>query len=182
MFTKADYALFKAAFHNNEELVYLVRKVLLQFPLSMEEKKQIKAQITPEIWALLKKRICPDLDADAPMGQLADLRLTLSTDLSKYGVEGMGPLFEAKQLEIDYLEQQFELLKDVDSNLVEVIKLEDLKVLKGKGPYFQYVHTTARNYLLTFIQQMLVLVQALADTPEVSEEQRKEKQKKNSSK
>ena len=158
MFSDAELQLIKNVFSDNEELLYAIRNVLLQFPVSDAEKETIKAQVTPEVLAVLKKKLLPEVSPDAPFTQLADLRQTLTNDLKTKTIEEMAPLFAAKKLELDYLQQQFGILNEAVnsfiSDLPRPLTLDDLAVLTDDA-YQNYVNTTARNFILGFIDPML---------------------------
>ncbi len=162
VFTDDDFALAKSMWGENDDTLFLLRKALLQLPLELGELEQLKALLTPQLWALLKKRIHPDLDPDVPLTEIGDIYQTLTNDLATRSVEDMAPLFAAKQLELEYLDQQFEFLKDVMKPYKPAIVLEKLKILKDKEPFQQFVDTTARNYLLAHIGKMLTIEETKA--------------------
>lgn len=169
MFSKGELALLKKVFAGNDELLYAVRNVLLQFPLSEQEQAMIKTEITPEVFALIKKRLYPEPNPDLPLTQQGDIYQTLTNDLKTKTVEEMAPLFDAKQLEVDYLDQQFARLKDIDAP--EDIRFDALASLRDKSPYQRYVDTTARNFLLGYIDPMLNNLKVLAGTKDETPEQ-----------
>jgi hypothetical protein len=159
MFSDGELELIKHTFADNDELLYAIRNVLLQFPLTKEEKEALKAQITPEVYAVLKKKLLPEISPDAPLTQLADLRQTLTNDLKTKTVEEMAPLFDAKRIVLSYLEQQMFTLTTTDfvpvAKTAEVtIALSELAVLTA-DPYTNFVNTTARNFILGFVDPML---------------------------
>jgi hypothetical protein len=182
MFSDAELALFKSTFSENEELLYLIRSVLLQFPIKANEKKQLKAFMSEDVYRLIKKRIFPEVDPDSPLTQMGDYFQTLKEDLKSKGPEEMAPIFDAKQLEYEYMTQQFAILKDIDGDHKEKIKLSDLGVLEGKDAYTRYVHTKARNFIMGYVDTMLMLIKNIAGTKTETLEQTKERMTRNSSK
>ena len=182
MFNKDELRLIKNVFSENDELLYAIRKVLLQFPLSDKEREMIKTQVTPEVYKIVKKRIFPDLDPDAPFGQLGDIYQTLTNDLQTKGPEEMESRFMAKELECQYLEQQFTVLKDIDAPVAQVIVLDDLKKLNNKSGFSSFVDTMARNFLLGYIDSLLNMLKTLAGVKEETPEQQQERLTRNSSK
>jgi hypothetical protein len=182
IFTKAELGLIKATFADNDELIYAIRKVFLQFPLTDAERKLIKAQVTPEVLAVLRKRILPEWTEWYPLTQIPDFFSTLTSEIEKRGVEDMAPMFAAKQLEEDYLKQQFGVLESGDFNVAAPIELIKLRKLEGKPPYQQYVDTTARNYLLGYIDPMLGHIKILAGTKEETPEQQEKRLTRDSAK
>ncbi len=181
MFSNGELALMKNTFADNEELLYAIRAILLQFPLTAAQYDSLRAQLTPEVLAVVRKRIFPDLDPEAPLGQLGDIYQTLTTDLRSKSVEDMAPLFAAKKLERDYLEQQFAVLKSLDFEKEQKIKLDALAVITD-DMYTNYVQTTARNFLLGYIDPMLLGIKTLAGQKEETPEQQKERLTRNSNK
>lgn len=182
MFNDVELSLIKSVFSDNEELLYAIRKVLLQFEMTKEEKKMIKTAMTPEVFAVLKKRILPTLDPDSPLSQLASLSTTLTDNLKVKDVEEMAPLFEAKQLETEYLEQRFAVLKNIDAKTGKELKLADFAVIKGKTPHRQFVDTTVYLFLLGYIDPMLAMIRNIAGQKEESIEAQKERMTRNSAK
>lgn len=182
MFNKDELRLIKSVFGDNDELLYAIRKVLLQFPLTDKEKEALRTQLTPEVYAVVKKRIFPDLDPDAPFGQLGDFFQTLSQDLNSKGVEEMRERFAAKDLQIQYLDQQFSVLKDIDAPIAELLRLDDMKRLKGKDDISRYVDTISRNFLLGYVDGLLNMLKVLAGTKEETVEEQQERITRNSNK
>lgn len=180
MFSNAELTLIKNTFADNDELLYAIRNVMLQFPISDEEKQALKAQITPEVYALLKKKLLPEVDPSAPFGQLADLSQTLTNDLKTKAPEEMDALFAAKKLELMYLRQQMAVLRDFDAP--QPFKLADWAELLDNAPFTNYVNTTARNFILGFVDPMLRDFKVLAGTKTESLEKQKERLTRDSSK
>ncbi len=182
IFSDSELSLIKAVFAENEELLYAIRKVLLQFTLTKDEKKLVKNAVNSEVYSILKKRIFPSVDNDFPFGQLSDLYQTLTNDLKIKTVDEMKMFLDAKQLEIDYLTQQFGYLKNVEATFKPKIVLDDLMVIKGKTTYQACVDTTARNYLLGFIDPMLLLIKSIAGQKVESIEDTKKRMSRDSAK
>jgi len=182
MFSDADLSILKNTFADNDDRLYVVRKVLLQFPLDDAERALFKGTMNDAVYEVLKKRIFPEIDPDSPLFQIGDFYQSLTNDLGSKGVEEMAPRFLAKELEYDYLEQQFVVLKDIDQAPPPVIILDRMKGLKGKSELEKYVQTTARNYLLGYIDSMLMHIKTLAGQKEESLEDAKARLTKDSNK
>lgn len=179
MFNDEELSLIKNTFSDNEDLLYAIRKVLLQFTLSDNEKAQLPL-ITDAVYNVIKKRVFPQIDEEAPLTQLSDMYQTLNEDLKVKDPDVMDLLFDSKQLEIDYLTQQFAVLKGL--KVEETIKLTDLANLKGKDARTRFVHTKARNFLLPFVDGMLNLIRNIAGDKSETIEQTKKRLERNSSK
>lgn len=181
IFSDDELSLIKNTFADNDALLYTVRKVLLQFPLTDAEKNLIKLSITPEVLRVLKKRILPEPSDEFPLGQLPSLLTTLTEQLKVKNVEEMASQFAAKKIEIDYLEQQFAILADVDGQNEVTIMLHDLAKL-NKTPDAQYVHITAYLFILGYVDPMLTFVKSIAGTKKETIEDLKKRMTRDSSK
>lgn len=181
IYNSKELALIKNTFAENENLLYTIRKVLLQFPLSDIEKMTLKAAMTPELFNVVKKRLFPDIDPDAPLTQLGDLYQSLNNDLKVKDPLSMAPLFAAKKIEIEYLAQQFEALQNIDNPVVAFIVLDNLKYITDDMEQ-NYVNTTARNFLLSYIDSFLNLLKNLAGAKEETPEEQTKRLARDSSK
>jgi hypothetical protein len=189
MFSDGELQLIQTVFADNEELLYAIRKVFLQFPLTEAEKESIKAQVTPEVFTVLKKKLLPEVSPDAPFGQLADLRQTLTNDLKTRTLEDMDLLMEAKDLETCYLKQQMAALRDICGDIDELANPEEQLSLDQMGDLDplkpvreRFVGNTARNFILGFVDPMLRDFIVLAGTKTESVEKKKERLTRNSAK
>lgn len=178
IFTKAELELLQSVFGDNEELLYAVRAVLLQFATPADW-ALVRSQLTPPVVALIRRRFLDNISPNMPFGQLGDIYQTLTGQLNVKTPDEMAPLFEAKRLERDYLEQQFAILEGQE--VEEKIKLSDLAVITSDYEE-TFVNTTARNFLLGFIDPNMLFVKALAGTKEESMEAKMERLQRDSSK
>jgi hypothetical protein len=177
IYNDQEMSLIKAVFCENEDLLYAIRKVLLQFPLTVSELASLRSSVTPEVVAVLKKRINPEMTGDEPWSQLSDMYQAVNNDLLSKTEEDMKPIFEATQLMIDYLNQQFQVLEGKD--VEEKIKLNDWKDLTSPKAY---VHTKARNFLLGHVDGKLVMIKNIAGEKQESVDEAKKRMDRNSSK
>lgn len=180
IFNDEELDLIKRTFAENEALLYTVRKVLLQFPLTDAEKGLIKLSITPEVHRILKKRILPELSDEFPLSQLPSILTTLSEHLKIKSVEEMEPLMHAKALEVAYLEQQFRALTDLEAP--QPINLVDMGVIAGKSSKDAYITMHAYLFLLGYIDPMLGFIQSIAGKKSETVEKQKERMKRDSTK
>lgn len=180
MFNNEELSLLKNTFAGDDTLLYTIRKVFLQLPLSEAEHGLIKTVVNDNVIRLLKKRMLPEISPEFPLGQIPSVLTTLTNNINSRDVETMAPQFEAKQLEIEYLEQQFKVLKDPSSE--QPISLKEMGVLKGKSPQQQFVDMTAYLFLLGYIDPSLMMVKMLAGEKEETLEQTKERLERNSTK
>jgi hypothetical protein len=185
-FNNEELAYVKALFADNEELVYTLRKVFLQAPLSEQEEVAIKKLINPKSYALIKKFFLPELDKDAPFFQMADLYIALGSEVKGYEPEIAWPFIRAKKLVIKYLEQQLNALLDVSSVAKPEIVLEDLTIIPDKvttqGKEDVWVNINTYNHLLSFIDTHANEIKDLAGRKDETPEETIERLKKNSTK
>lgn len=185
IFNKNELSLIKNTFAENEELLYAIRKVLLQFPLTDGDRALIKAGVTPEVFAVLKKRILPDIGPEYPLGQLPSILTTLTNDIRVKDVDAMSYQFESKRLQIAYLAQQFDVLAEVAglSNAkltVDPIKLQDLSVITN--PEDTFINMTAYLFLLGYIDPSLIMIRSIAGAKDETPEQQTERMRRDSNK
>lgn len=181
-FTDNELSMIKGLFADNEDLLFLIRKVLLQFPLSEHEEITLKKTMNDWTFDLLKKFFLPDLDPDAPLFQLTDMYIGLQGDL-KSGVEASWAPIRAKELEIKYIAQQLEALKDITEAKAPSIVLKDLvKVKTRPSKEDVWVNITARNYILSFVDTNLQQIKYLAGRKEETVEETKDRLMKDSAK
>lgn len=180
IFSDAQLSLIKNTFGENDPLIYAVRNVLLQFPLTNDQRNLLKTAMKPEVIEVLKIRILPSIQPTFPLGQIPSLLTTLTKHLEALDVDLMAPLFDAKVKEIAYLEQQFRKLEDLDTP--EMILLSDMGNLMGKNEYQRYVDTTAYLFLLGYIDPSLNMIKVIAGTKTETVEEAKTRMTRNSSK
>jgi hypothetical protein len=182
MFTDTELSQIKGIFAENDEYLYAVRKVLLQFPMTKEERALVQTLTTPDTFALLKKRIHPDIDPDAPLFQLADHYQSLTNELASKGVEEMAPRLKAKQLEIDYLDQQFKALENLEQSNPPVIILDQMKRIDGIDPETAYIGNMARNFIFSWVDSALNFLKTIAGKKQETVEEQKKRLERDSSK
>jgi len=183
-FDDTELELMKALFANNENLLFIIRKVMLQGELTEEERKVCVETMTPTVFALMEKTFLPNLDLDAPFFQLADAYIALTVDPKEVDPDKFWPMAKAKQLEIDYIRQQLDVLRNVDEHPEPTIGLAALtrnKLTKTNREEI-YVNLMARNYLLSFVDSSLQQLKFLAGSKEETVEETKERLAKDSSK
>jgi len=182
-FTDAELLTMKNAFADNDALLYTVRKLMLGFDLDGGEKKMIKSQVGEVVYKVLYKLFFPTLDPDAPIFQLTDMVMGLNADFKNTTASDIAILIQAKQLEMDYIVQQLEYLKDVDnSSFSKSVDLDDLIEIKGKDSERAQLEITARNYLLSYIDSNIQQLKFLAGKKEESVEETVERLARDSAK
>lgn len=182
IFTDNELQLIKDTFAENEALIYSIRKVLLQFPLTPAEKEMVKLSMTPAVFAVVKKRVFPDIDPDAPLGQIADYRTLLTQDLKTKPLEDVALLMEAMDLELKYLDEQFEVLRDIDGTWTLTIELDDLRDLEGKDAHTRFVDLKAYLDIIGYVDPMLMHLMNIAGQKTETVQGAKDRMKRDSNK
>lgn len=180
-FSDSELLMFKTLFAENEDLLFTIRKAMLQFELSDAEKKSLKDVMTEQVHALLKKTFSPDLDPDAPIFQLTDMKLGLAADMKSKGVEEMWPFIQAKEVQIAYFDQQIAFLKDFETP-IKIVLADMAKDLSSKTPEQAFIDIHNRNYILSYVDSNLQQVIFLAGQKTETVEETKTRLAKNSSK
>lgn len=186
IFNNDELSLIKNTFAENEPLLFAIRKVLLQFELNDGDKALLKL-INEPILTVLRKRMLPELSNVFPLGQLPSLMSTLTQQLQGKDVSDMELQFDAKQLQIDYLEQQFNELSELAGLPYKIkdearLELKELGTLKGKPAKSQFVHMTAYLFLLGYIDPMLIMIKTIAGKKDETLAQLNERLKRDSNK
>lgn len=178
IFNEAELSLIKNTFSENEPLLYAIRKVFLQFELNDGDRAMLKL-VNENVLSVLKKRMLPELSNCFPLGQLPSLMSTLTRQLEGKDVRDMALQFKAKQIQLDYLAQQFDVLagKDVE----QTIKLADLGTIT-EDPEETFVNMTAYLFLLGYIDPMLIMIKTIAGKKEETLAQLNERLKRDSNK
>ena len=181
-YTNAELSFIKGLFADNDDLLFLIRKVMLQFELSQAEKDAVKGFMNEQVFTLLTKTFNPWLDPDAPFFQITDLVLGLGADIKALSPDGAWPFIKAKELEVDYIAQQ---LKVLNGDTTEPkISLEALGSLAGLKTHREqkYINITARNFLLSFVDSNCNQLKVLAGLKTETVEETLERLKSNSNK
>ena len=162
-FNDAELSLLKALFADNTELLFTIRKVLLQFKLTEQEEASLKGMINDTTFTLLKKVFLPEIDPDAPLFQLADMVLGLGGDIKDKMIDQVALYIQAKDLEIRYMEQQVAVLKDTTIPVkLSLSDMASLKMGKTRDENDVFISVIARNYLLSYIDTNLQQIKYLA--------------------
>lgn len=180
-----EMQLIAATFKEQDGLLILFRRFLLQDPLTKDESAYLQSTMNnPEILAILRKTLNPDLDKRAPIHQTVDLYsgMDLQPTVIDHAVLQIKVRMRVKQ----YLNQQFSMFegtwKEQEGQIIfdEMVGFENDKGKKTDEE--TYIDFVARNFLLGYIdsvglRQLLILASQSEDPEAV-----KEKLMKNSSK
>lgn len=181
-FNSQELALTKQLFSDNEDLLFAIRKVMLQFELTESEKSLLKSNINDTAFVLLTKFFNPWLDPDAPIGQLAHLALGLGAEIKALSPDGAWPFIKAKELCVGYVSQQLRILNGSEESpkiiLNDLTKLDVPKTQREQ----KYVEVVAWNWLVSYIDANINQIKILAGRKEETIEETLERVKKQSAK
>lgn len=179
-YNKQELGLIKAVFSDNEELLFSVRKVFLQHPLTEKEEVTLRKALTPTVLEILRKEFFPQIDGDAPLFQLTDMHLGLEADL-KLGTDEAWSYIRSKEQEIAYIKQQLKVLEGSDEEPKLVLR-SFIEGLVDKDKEDAWVDVKSFNHLLSYIDTHISALKLLAGTKEETVEQTQARLKKDSSK
>lgn len=181
-FSDGERQVIKAVFAENEELLKVIRKVMLQMPLNAVESSlaQINFSNKPETMAVVRKIFLPELDGDAPIFQVVDMWVDLTNDIKdKYPDQAMSHL-EARDNFIKYIRQQLDCLEGKDTPVK--IKFDVMTVIDGKSDDEAYSDILTRNKILVHTEQNIQQLLFLAGMKNESVEDTQKRLEKNSNK
>lgn len=181
-FSDVELGLIKGLFANNDDLIFALRKVFLQKPLSDAETAALTSIQTPEGEALIRKIFRPTIDGNAPLFQLTDPHIGLYADMKNSTPDVSYPVICAKKLELKYVAQCLDELfgkTAKDRMLLEtLIEREPTKTNKE----LIFIELNTWNYLLAYIDSTVQQIRFLAGSKEETVEETKERLEKNSNK
>lgn len=161
-YSDQELAIIKGVFSENDPLIFAIRKSMLQFELTPEEKELLKL-IKDDSLKILKKTFLPELEADAPLFQLVDSTFLLGIDIKDKDDSTSYKLLRTRQIQIDYLEQQFTVFtNELPETSINLKILGDFSYdLLGSSPSFEVaihdliVNVMARNSIIYHVDSCL---------------------------
>ena len=178
-FSKKELEVIKGAFENNDDLLYSLRKHLLQCDIPEDEWVNLKKTVNPELLAVLRKDFLPTINDDVPLQQIADPLLL--EKIMSLPPEEAAPHIEAALIAKEYTKQQIDELETGDKGKIILKELtpkrENNIVWEDKMPndYCRYVNLMARNIIISNTESRLYFLRILANqnNPAIQEEFKK---------
>lgn len=178
-FTDVEMQIIKDVFADNIELLQALRKVFLQMPLDVVDKDLLLVCKKPEVLKVIRKAYLPELDAHAPIHQMADLWMFAEIK-GKKPDEAYIELVTREKV-IAYLDQQLNFLKDEKTKLP--IVLADAVAIRPKAKAEEMlVDFMFRNMIISHNEAQLQMFDILAGQTTESIEETKKRLAQNSSK
>lgn len=174
-FSDAELGLMKSIFAEDEATLQALRKVFFEAELSDKDKKHLTKFQSPEAQKLIRKVFIPEIDLDAPVGQMIDLLMTIN--FSEKTPEMAHLIIKARHIVIAQLNDKLAELSN-----------------SGTGPSYKrlanltddaeqaYINLTARNSYISHIEAMLAQINMLAGRKDETPEQTVERLQKDSAK
>ena len=175
-FSKAEMEIIKNTFQN-EGLIYAIRNVFYQFPLSDNDQSQLK-NLPATGLAIIKKIFLLNISPDAPLTFQVDSYFPL------IAIQQMNPAMailhiESKDLQVEYLQQRYDELYGNELSGKKII-LTDLKEKVNKNEQTRYIEMLAYLHLCSTIDDRLNTLKIKANAKEETEEEKKARQAKDS--
>lgn len=169
-FSENEKELFRRSFKGRDDILTAIRNLFFGFELTKTQEDLITSIRTHEIMSLLKKTFIPELRPDDPIDQGMDWWMTIQiSTLQEYDV-----MVKAWDNLLDKLGSALALLEDLTLPRIS------LRVVADTITPDRQSNLIARNSYISHIKRQLIIIRALADSPEETEKQRKERLKKDS--
>lgn len=158
-----ELSVIKNTFAENDELLQVIRKAMLELAPVGDEKASLK--LGPEVHGVLRKMLLPEIDGTTPLGQTIDLWMTVQ--ISDKPPDMAHLLLKSRQMLIDRIEAGLKNLGDwkVSSRYTEFTLTDD--------PDHDYAVLIARNTYLNHVEQQLIQLRILAGQKDETVEQTK---------
>src|SRR3990167_10531306 len=109
-FTPQEMSLIESTFKDQENLLILIRRFLLQDKLTKDELSYLKSSATPEVIAVLKKTVGLTLDKGAVLNGTVDIFSGM--DITGTLVDHAVLQIKVRKLAHQYLSQRFNSFED----------------------------------------------------------------------
>lgn len=182
-FSNEELQLLKNTFAEREELLFTLRKHMLQLPMPEQEEVSLRKAMSPELAKLLRKLFLPELDGNLPLHQEIDLWLTVKID-DKTPEEAHPHIMARKQL-IYYLDQQLSCFAAEAKHygiILNVLSRMDATSDEGKTKEGNYIDLITRNTAITHVEQQLMQIKMLAGQKDETPEETLKRLRQNSNK
>lgn len=175
---KVELEVLKGIFKDNEALIKSLRNLFFGYAISEDQKKIIKDTFKDEkTRELFRKKIYPKPTDDAPIGNISDQWVHITEDkILGASKEYIYQLVESRKLTFQMLDKAMLLLENPDGEKVDVsfspnIIADELQI-----------GLLARNKYMNTIEASLAMIYKLVEQKEMSEDERKLKESKDSTK
>ncbi len=174
-----ELSLIKNTFGDDDEILLILRKVFLQAELSDHEKKRLVPVTQSEaVKTLLRKTYAPEIELDAPFGQIIDLWMTVeSKDKTP---DELKLIARVRSRLLELINAGLSRLTDVGAPITESIV--DYKPDFDMDDEQFFVEMMARNGLISHCEMQLNQLKVLGMNKDETPEQTAKRIGQNSSK
>lgn len=177
-----NFELVKSNFKGNLGLVKTIRKAMYQLPLNaVDLANLISLKSNAPLLTLLRANFCPELSENTPLGQQPDFFTTVKVkevapDIAVWQFKGM-------KLWQDYVKQQMEAIEAGACQKEYKIRFSDLVLIEDDDTDERiFTKQFARTNIFGTVDGRLSLLYMQANAPKETEEQKRAREAKNSSK
>jgi len=170
-YSNEDLQLLKNTFAERDEVLYALRKHMLQIELDEQEQKLVD-EINEDTQDVLKTGFLPTIEGEMPLQQEVDLWMLAKIDDKT--VEEAHPHIMARQLMKSYLEAML-------GGNEEVISFKGLGIITNDKEQ-NYINIIAKQLIFTHIESQLQMIKMISGKKEETPEETMERLQKNSSK
>ena len=179
-FTDDEIEVIKGHFANDDKALKIIRKVFYQIPLTDSEKEMKEDLFSkPEVMRVVRKILLPEITGDEPVNMVVDWWKVLQ--VKQNTPEQADCYLDSRQLSIDYVAQQLEVLDSTRER--GAIDFDGL-LKKDEDTKARYVNFISRNEIIDQIEGGLTQLMVLAENKGAKEiiEQMQKQIQQNSSK
>lgn len=166
-FSDSELEIIKQSFagsDENNDLPIALRKLMLQMPLDPIDEAVIRSvKENRELLSVLRKTFLPTLDPKAPLHQILDLWMTVTTEFKDKTPDQAIYYVKARKTLIEYLDQQLSFL---ETGKEGDMKFSSLIELTKKSPETVFSNLWARSTLLSHIETQLAQLVVLGGKKE----------------
>lgn len=170
----------KGVFSENEELLKVIRKVMLQIPLNSID-QSLLTFLKGDILKIIRKTFLPTIEPEAPFHQIVDLWLTLNVN-EKDPFQAWHSI-KAREMLIEYIDQQLRFLEG-DKRKPKIVfeSLTDFSGITQSQADKAFINLMVRNTLLQHTEMQISMLLMLAGLKNETVEETQKRLQKNSSK
>lgn len=175
-YTDKELALTNTVFAENYDLLKVLRKAIVQLPLSTVEEQMMRETFKGDVIDLIKKFFIPEMDGDSSLSNLTDKYFIHAEDRSLDNV-----YFDicVNKKKWEYLEQQVDSIGGIEK---ETIKLDDFVKTEGKKEGDICVDFATRSKIIQHVEAVLQAILIIAGKKDETVEQRLKRMEMDSSK
>lgn len=172
-----EVEVIKRAFKGDEQMLKSMRALMLGLEVSDAEKQAIKKLFADEeLYKIVCRRFAPQLDRNAPIGQVQDMWLGAEQMVFGQMESTIEQAIQYKDLSIKMTKEALGLLRNPDGQRMNIVY--DPTTLVGDTLGVQLL---GRNQFLRHVEQQLLFLHLIAERKDETKEEQDKRNKQNSS-